>query len=153
MVWSIPICLIEPLFRARVQRHSIGCKAQNNWTHVEIALGNWSYWQYTGYTFKEQSYMCNCAVNKQVHAHNARSNNYHDYVYNLELCNSKPSVVNVVYNTKNPQLSGLCPSPRIPNTRKPNILETGSVSEIFFIVFRFPDNGKNPVILGLYLLQ
>jgi hypothetical protein len=32
--------------------------------------------------------MCKCIVNKQVHTYNARNNDYHRYVHNLDLYNS-----------------------------------------------------------------
>jgi hypothetical protein len=45
---------------------------------------------------------CNCTVNKQVHTHNTRNNDYHKWVHNLELYNSKPSVAGCIFYNKLP---------------------------------------------------
>jgi hypothetical protein len=45
---------------------------------------------------------CNCIVNKQVHTYNTRNNEYHRYVYNLELYNSKPTVTGCIFYNKLP---------------------------------------------------
>jgi hypothetical protein len=46
---------------------------------------------------------CKCTVNKQIHTRNTRKNeDYHKYVHNLELYNSKPSVTGYIFYNKLP---------------------------------------------------
>jgi hypothetical protein len=51
-----------------------------------------------------QKEKCNCAVNKQVHTYNTRNNDYHRYVHNLELYNSKPSVAGCIFYNELPNI-------------------------------------------------
>jgi hypothetical protein len=54
-------------------------------------------------------------------------------------------VLMMVYNTQNYFVSGLCPSSRIPNTRKHNVSETGPVSETSCsLVFGILDDRQSP---------
>jgi hypothetical protein len=46
---------------------------------------------------------CNCAVNKQVHKYNTRNNDYHRYIHNLDLYNSKPSAAGCIFYNKLPR--------------------------------------------------
>ncbi|PNF31582.1 hypothetical protein B7P43_G00791 [Cryptotermes secundus] len=61
---------------------------------------------YSMYIFQTILYAtnkCNCTVNKQVHTHNTRNkNDYHKWVHNLELYNSKPSVAGCIFYNKLP---------------------------------------------------
>jgi hypothetical protein len=51
----------------------------------------------------------------------------------------------MLYNTQNYCVSGLCPSFGILNTRKHNVSETNSISEILrFLVIRIPDDAQSP---------
>jgi N-acetylneuraminic acid mutarotase len=45
---------------------------------------------------------CTCAVNKQVYIYNTRNNDYHKYVHNLVIFNSKPAAADCIFHNKLP---------------------------------------------------
>jgi hypothetical protein len=70
--------------------------------------------------------LCNCAVNEQIHTHNTRENkDYYRYGHNLELYNSKPSVVGCIFYNKLKKLNSMvCVRERtIPTERPPLVGE------------------------------
>jgi hypothetical protein len=58
------------------------------------------YFQETILYVKEKG---NCTVNKKIHTYNTRNNNdYHRYIHNSELYNSKPSAAGCIFYNKLP---------------------------------------------------
>jgi hypothetical protein len=67
-------------------KHLESCR--DSFRHLKILTVYSLYIQETTLCVKET---CNCTVNKQVHTYYTRNNkDYHEYVHNLELYNSKP---------------------------------------------------------------
>jgi hypothetical protein len=83
----------------RTVRYTAGLKhldsCRNSFRNLKILTVYSLYIQETILYVKEK---CKCTVNKQIHTHNTRNNeDYHKYMHNLELYNSKPSVALCIF--------------------------------------------------------
>jgi hypothetical protein len=80
------------ILQKRAVRYTAGLKhlewCRNSFRNLKILTVYSLYIQETILYVKEN---CKCTVNKQIHIHNTRKNeDYHKYMHNLELYNSKP---------------------------------------------------------------
>jgi hypothetical protein len=88
----------------RAVRYTAGLKhlesCRNSFRVLKILTAYSLYIQETILYVKKR---CKCTVNKQIHTHNTRKNkDYHKYMHNLELYNSKPSVAGCIFSNKLP---------------------------------------------------
>jgi hypothetical protein len=98
--WSCDLCF----FSFRAVRYTAGLKhlesCRDSFRHLKILTVYLLYILETILYVKEN---CNCMVSKQVHTFNTRNNkDYHKYVRNLELYNSKPSIAGCIFYNKLP---------------------------------------------------
>jgi hypothetical protein len=92
-------------FHRSAVRYAAGLKqlepGRDGFRHLKILTVYSLYIQETILYAKEQ---CSCTVNKQECTYETRNNDYHKYVPNLELCNSKPSAVSCTFYNNLPNI-------------------------------------------------
>jgi hypothetical protein len=83
------------ILQRRAVRHTAGLN------HLELCRNSFIYLKILRVSILYVKEKCDCTVNEQINTYNTRNNkDYHKYGQNLELYNSKPSVVGCIFYNK-----------------------------------------------------